>query len=101
MPEAGCRNGSRQGLHGLTLALAAEHSAEGIIANSVSPGFIDTELTRRVLGEAAIRTLATSIPASRLGQVNEIASLVLWLSSEENTYLMGQNIAIDGGFSRV
>jgi NAD(P)-dependent dehydrogenase (short-subunit alcohol dehydrogenase family) len=41
------------------------------------------------------------IPAGRLGRVEEIASLVLWLASDENTYLSGQNIAIDGAFSRV
>ena len=92
---------SKFAIDGLTLALAAEHSAEGILANSVAPGFIDTELTRRVLGEAGMKTLVSSVPASRLGRVDEVAGLVLWLASEENTYLMGQNIAIDGGFSRV
>ena len=92
---------SKFALDGLTLALAAEHSADGVIANSISPGFIDTELTRRVLGEEGMRTLALSVPARRTGQVDEIARFVLWLASEENTYISGQNIAIDGGFSRV
>jgi NAD(P)-dependent dehydrogenase (short-subunit alcohol dehydrogenase family) len=88
-------------LDGLTVALAAEHSVDGIIANSISPGFIDTELTRQVLGEEGMRTLALSIPVRRVGRVEEIARFVLWLASEENTYISGQNIAIDGGFSRV
>lgn len=92
---------SKFAIDGMTLALAAEHSADGIIANSVAPGIIDTELTRRVLGEAGIQSLVSKVPARRLGQVSEIARLVLWLASEENTYLTGQNIAIDGGFSRV
>lgn len=92
---------SKFAIDGMTLALAAEHSADGIIANSVAPGFIDTELTRRVLGEAGIEGLVSRVPARRLGQADEIARLVLWLASEENTYLAGQNIAIDGGFSRV
>lgn len=92
---------SKFAIDGMTLALAAEHSADGIIANSIAPGIIDTELTRRVLGEAGIQSLVSSVPAHRLGKAEEIARFVLWLASEENTYLAGQNIAIDGGFSRV
>lgn len=92
---------SKFGLDGLTLALAAEHSADGILANCISPGFIDTELTRRILGEEGIRGMVTSIPSGRLGKAEEIARLVLWLASDENTYVTGQNLAIDGGFSRV
>lgn len=92
---------SKFALDGMTLALTAEHSADGIIANCVAPGFIDTELTRRVLGKTGMQSLTSLVPARRLGEVDEIARLVLWLASEENTYLAGQNIAIDGGFSRV
>ncbi len=92
---------SKFALDGMTLALAAEHSADGIIANCVAPGFIDTELTQRVLGEDGMQSLVSKVPARRLGQADEIARLVLWLASEENTYLAGQNIAIDGGFNRV
>lgn len=92
---------SKFALDGMTLAIAAEHTADGIIANSIAPGIIDTELTRRVLGEAGTQALVAKVPARRLGQATEIARLVLWLASEENTYVAGQNIAIDGGFSRV
>lgn len=92
---------SKFAIDGMTLALAAEHAADGILANSVAPGIIDTELTRRVLGDAGIAALVAKIPGGRLGKAEEIARLVLWLASEENTYLTGQNIAIDGGFSRV
>lgn len=92
---------SKFALDGMTLALAAEHSANGILANCIAPGFIDTELTQRVLGEQGIRTIASTVPAHRLGHGDEIARMVLWLASEENTYLVGQNIAMDGGFSRV
>lgn len=92
---------SKFGLDGLTLALASEHSADGILANCVAPGFIDTELTRRVLGAEGMQSLVSGVPIHRLGQAKEVARLVLWLASEENTYLTGQNIAIDGGFSRV
>jgi NAD(P)-dependent dehydrogenase (short-subunit alcohol dehydrogenase family) len=92
---------SKFAIDGITLALAAEHSRDGIIANSVAPGFIDTELTRRILGEKDMSELVSKIPAGRLGRVEEIARLVLWLVSDENTYLAGQNIAIDGTFTRV
>jgi 3-oxoacyl-[acyl-carrier protein] reductase len=92
---------SKFALDGMTLALAAEHGANGILSNCVSPGFIDTELTRTVLGESGIRQITQGVPIRRLGQSNEIASLVVWLASEENTYLNGQNISVDGGFSRV
>lgn len=92
---------SKFALDGLTVALAAEYSSAGVLANCVAPGFIDTDLTRRVLGESGMQALVPAIPASRLGRMDEIARAVLWLSSEENTYLTGQNIAVDGGFSRV
>jgi len=92
---------SKFGLDGMTAALSAELSEFGILANSVGPGFIDTELTRNVLGEAGINELRERIPVKRLGSAKEIASAVSWLASEENTYLTGQNIMIDGGFTRV
>jgi 3-oxoacyl-[acyl-carrier protein] reductase len=91
---------SKHGLDGMTLALSIEHSKDGILANCVAPGFTDTELTRKVLGKEQIKEIQKSIPIGRLAATSEIAKLVLWLSSEENTYITGQNIAIDGGFSR-
>jgi NAD(P)-dependent dehydrogenase (short-subunit alcohol dehydrogenase family) len=92
---------SKFGLDGMTAALAAEVSEKGILANSVGPGFIDTDMTRNVLGESGISKLKERIPIKRLGQASEVASLVSWLVSEENTYMTGQNLMIDGGFTRV
>jgi len=92
---------SKFALDGITLALAAEHSQDGILANCVAPGFTDTELTRRVLGEDGIRQLTAMVPIRRMASAHEIASFVAWLGSDENTYITGQNIAIDGGFTRV
>ncbi len=92
---------SKFGLDGMTAALASEVSEFGILANSVGTGFIDTELTRNVLGKDGINKIQKNIPMKRLGRVDEIASLVSWLASEENTYISGQNLMIDGGFSRV
>ena len=92
---------SKFGLDGMTAALSAEVAEAGILANCVAPGFIDTDLTRNVLGLQGMKDLSGKIPAKRVGNVGEIASLVSWLVSKENTYLSGQNIIIDGGFSRV
>ena len=92
---------SKFGLNGLTLAASAELSSKNILVNSVSPGFVDTELTRGILGEHGINQLIESIPIARLGQPAEIAELVCWLVSEKNTFITGQNIIIDGGFTNV
>lgn len=92
---------SKFGLHGMTAAMAAEVAEYGILANSVGPGFIDTDLTRNVLGESGMAELKGRIPIKRLGQVDEIAAYVSWLVSRENTYISGQNLMIDGGFTSV
>ena len=92
---------SKFALDGLTLSLAAEHAADGILANCVAPGFTDTELTQKMLGEEGIRKILTTVPIGRMASVEEIARFVVWLSSSENSYITGQNIALDGGFSRV
>lgn len=92
---------SKFALDGLTAGLAAEVAAEGILANCVSPGFIETDLTRRCLGEEGIRELVARVPMGRLGQPAEVAALVAWLAGPENTFISGQNIVIDGGFTRV
>jgi len=92
---------SKFGLDGMTAALAAEVAPMGILANSVGPGFIDTDLTRKVLGEKGVKEVQNTIPIKRLGEPSEVAAFVSWLVSEVNTYISGQNIMIDGGFSRV
>jgi 3-oxoacyl-[acyl-carrier protein] reductase len=92
---------SKFALDGMTAALAAEVGADGILANCVAPGVIDTELTRRVLGEAGLAELLTRVPMRRLGAAEEIAAFVAWLVGPENTFISGQNIAIDGGFTRI
>ncbi|NQV57973.1 MAG: SDR family oxidoreductase [Rhodospirillales bacterium] len=89
------------GLDGMTAALAAEVAADGILANCVAPGIIDTELTRRVLGEDGIAELIAEVPMGRLGTPEEIAAFVVWLAGPENTYISGQNLSVDGGLSRV
>jgi len=92
---------SKFGMDGMTASLAAEVAESGVLVNSVAPGFIDTELTRKVLGEKGMREMATKVPIRRMGSPKEVARLVLWLASNENTFVSAQNIAIDGGFTRV
>jgi len=92
---------SKFGLDGMTAALAAEVVRYGILANCVSPGFIDTDLTRTILGETGIATLTSAVPARRLGTPDEIAELVAWLAGPRNSFVSGQNYVIDGGFTRV
>lgn len=97
----GAYSASKFAVDGLTAALAAEVAQFGILANCVAPGFIDTELTRQVLGEDGIKELTAQVPARRLGRPEEIAAFVAWLAGPENTYISGQNLVIDGGFTRV
>jgi NAD(P)-dependent dehydrogenase (short-subunit alcohol dehydrogenase family) len=92
---------SKFALDGITISLAAEYADAGILANCVSPGFTDTELTSKMLSQQELNKLISGVPTKRLAIPSEIANLVYWLSSEENTFVTGQNIAIDGGFVRV
>ena len=92
---------SKFGLDGMTVALAAELSKFGILANSVGPGFIQTDMTKSILGKSGIKEIEKEIPIARLGEAKEVADLVSWLVSDSNSYLTGQNLIIDGGFSRV
>lgn len=91
---------SKFGIDGLTTAIASEFSNKNILCNSVAPGFIDTEMTHKNLGESGIKKILESVPINRLASADEISKFVFWLSSEDNTYITGQNISIDGGFSR-
>ncbi len=92
---------SKFGLDGFSLSLSAEYSSSNILTNCISPGFTNTELTQNILGTEGIDLLTKSIPIRRLAEPPEIAEFVFWLSSPLNTYITGQNFAIDGGFSRV
>ena len=92
---------SKFAIDGMTTALAAEVASDGILVNCVAPGFIQTQLTEQVLGETGMKEMAAQVPARRLGQPAEVAAFIAWLAGPENTYISGQNIAIDGGFTRV
>ena len=90
---------SKFGLFGLSRALALEVAAKNVLVNCVAPGVVDTELTRTVLGEKGIAELVDRIPVGRLARPEEIARYIRFLASEENTYMTGQNIVVDGGFT--
>ena len=86
------------GLRGLTTAAAIELAPYNVLVNTVSPGFILTELTRNILSEEERNELATQIPIGRFGETKEISRVVLFLASSLNTYITGQDIVVDGGF---
>jgi len=97
----GSYSSSKFALDGLTVAISAEYSKHNILCNSVSPGFFNTELTKANVTENEKSKLQRMVPMGRFGEPSELPSLIYWLSSHENTYLTGQNIAIDGGYTRV
>lgn len=90
---------SKFGLFGLTRALALEVAADNVIVNCVAPGVVETELTRQTLGEAGIADLVRQVPAGRMARPEEIARYVRFLAGEENTYMTGQTLVVDGGFT--
>jgi 3-oxoacyl-[acyl-carrier protein] reductase len=90
---------TKNGIHGLTNTLAVELGPFNILANTVCPGFTKTELTSKNVSEKEERELCTSVPLRRFAMPEEIAKLVYFLGSEQNTYITGQKIVIDGGFS--
>jgi 3-oxoacyl-[acyl-carrier protein] reductase len=89
---------AKAGLNSLTRSAALEFATEGVLVNAVCPGFVETDLTRQNNTPQQIEALAAQVPLGRLGQPDEIARLVAFLTSSENTYLTGQTIVIDGGF---
>ena len=92
---------TKWGLIGFTKAVALDLAESGILVNSVSPGFVNTELTREILHPDELKKLIKTIPQKRLADPEEIAKTILFLSSEYNSYITGQNIIVDGGFTSV
>lgn len=97
----GSYSASKFALGGLTKTLATEVASTNILANCVAPGFVDTDLTRKILDKETRTQITQKIPLRRFGNPTEISAFVAWLASVENTYLTGQTIVIDGGFSIV
>lgn len=93
-------SGTKFGLHGFTTAVALEGAPHGVLVNTLSPGFVRTDLTKQVLGEAGMTEVSATIPMGRLAEPEEMARVCRFLASRDNTYLTGQNIVVDGGFTR-
>ncbi|MEA3560499.1 MAG: 3-oxoacyl-[acyl-carrier-protein] reductase [Candidatus Omnitrophota bacterium] len=87
---------SKAGVIGLTKSIARELGRRGINVNAIAPGFIETEMTAKLSGDARERMLA-QIPLARFGNTCDVANLALFLVSEDSVYLTGQVIQVDGG----
>ncbi|MGH6914189.1 MAG: glucose 1-dehydrogenase [Geminicoccales bacterium] len=94
-------HGTKHGVIGLTRSAALEYAAQGIRINAVCPGTIDTPMVSDMLdkGMLAMDDLLRDLPMKRLGQGKEIADAVLWLCSPGSTFVTGQALAVDGGFT--
>ena len=90
---------TKSALTALTRTAAIELAPYGILVNAVSPGFIMTDLTEKILEKKERGNLAKQVPLRRFGTPGEISKTVLFLASDENTYLTGQNIIVDGGYT--
>jgi acetoacetyl-CoA reductase len=87
---------AKAGIHGFTMALAQEVAGRGITVNTVSPGYIGTEMVRAVKPEI-LAGIVSSIPVKRLGEPEEIASIVAWLASDESAFATGADFSLNGG----
>tara|TARA_B100001063_G_C16606974_1_gene473788 strand:+ start:147 stop:875 length:729 start_codon:yes stop_codon:yes gene_type:complete len=98
MGNAGQSNYSatKSGLLGFTKSLAREVSSRNINVNAISPGFIDTDMTR-ALSEEQIEALTKNIPLGRIASPDEVSSVVAFLLSEDSSYITGENINVNGG----
>lgn len=92
---------SKHGIHGITKTLAVELAEYNILVNTVCPGFTLTELTRKNNTEEQIKQIAANIPMQRMAESEEIADIVCYLVSDRNTYITGQLIAVDGGYTSI
>lgn len=86
----------KHGIIGFTKSLAKELASRNILANAIAPGFIATDMTA-VLNESVKEGINAQIPLKRMGTAEEIANAVYFLGSEENTYITGQVLNVDGG----
>ena len=105
-PKAAMYSATKHGMNGLTTAAAREYIGKGIRINSVCPGAIETpRRQRRLAGFTAEQVtahyadLAERVPAGRVGRAEEVAAGILWLCSDESSYVVGHHLVIDGGLS--
>ena len=87
---------AKAGIHGFTMALAQEVATKGVTVNTVSPGYIGTDMVKSIRPDVLEKIVAT-IPVRRLGAPEEIASIVAWLASEESGFATGADFSLNGG----
>ena len=87
---------AKAGMHGFSKALAQEVVKKGVTVNTISPGYVDTEMVRAMKPEV-LEQVKNSIPMGRLAKPEEIAGLVGYLVSDAAAYITGANISINGG----
>ncbi|MBK7900412.1 MAG: acetoacetyl-CoA reductase [Azonexus sp.] len=87
---------AKAGMHGFTMALAQEVASKGVTVNTVSPGYIGTDMVRAIREDVLEKIVAT-IPVKRLGSPDEIASICGWLASDGAGFTTGANFACNGG----
>ncbi|MGB1541830.1 MAG: acetoacetyl-CoA reductase, partial [Cycloclasticus sp.] len=87
---------AKAGMHGFTMALAQEVARKGITVNSVSPGYVATQMVMKI-DEGIRNELISQIPMQRLGKPTEIADTVGFLASDQANYITGANIPVNGG----
>jgi len=92
---------SKSGLIGLTKSVALELAPYNILVNCVSPGFVLTDLTKKILNESEIEEFESVIPLRRLATPEDISKVVIFLASDLNTYISAQNIIVDGGYASI
>jgi gluconate 5-dehydrogenase len=99
-PGIGNYASSKAAIAGLTRSLAADFGADGICANAIAPGYVLTEMNRKILSDHSfVRRIENRPPAARWAEPAEIAAPVAFLMSEAASYINGQLLAIDGGMN--
>jgi acetoacetyl-CoA reductase len=87
---------AKAGIHGFTMALAQEVAGKGVTVNTVSPGYIATDMVTAIKPEVLEKIIST-IPVKRLGDPSEIASIIAWLASDESAFATGADFSVNGG----
>ena len=87
---------AKAGIHGFSMALALELAGKGVTVNTVSPGYVGTDMVRAIRPDVLEKIVAT-IPVKRLGTPEEIGSIVAWIASDEGGYATGADFSLNGG----
>ena len=99
-PGQGNYAAAKAGLVGMSKSLAAEVASRNITVNCIAPGFIQTAMTD-VLNDQQKETIATRIPAGRMGTAAEIAAAAVYLASDEAAYVTGESLQVNGGMAMI